>query len=149
MAPHRIDRDDRAFDHQHVEKLRDSNDLAGFLGDLHLAKYEARARGESGNQLDGAFACFSTGSARGLTIDRHHPCGHADQRGGPGDESTLELLRVEGGEDVAKMIVRRSTVEEWPESPEKFAFLATKPRSRRRDRLRPAPPARVPHRMNT
>jgi hypothetical protein len=36
--------------------------------------------------------------------------------------------RIESGEDVAEMIMRRSAVEEWPEPPEKLAFPATEPR---------------------
>jgi hypothetical protein len=47
LTPHRVDRDDGAFDHQHIEKLRDRDDLVGFFGDLDLAKYKALAPGES------------------------------------------------------------------------------------------------------
>jgi hypothetical protein len=38
------------------------------------------------------------------------------------------VCRVEGGENVAQMIMRRSAVEEWPAPPEQFAFLAAEPR---------------------
>jgi hypothetical protein len=37
------------------------------------------------------------------------------------------LLRVEGGEDIAEMIVRRSAIGERTKPPEKFEFLAAKP----------------------
>jgi hypothetical protein len=35
---------------------------------------------------------------------------------------------LEGGEDVAEVIMRRSAVKEWPEAAQKFAFLAAEPR---------------------
>jgi len=75
--------------------------------------------------MDGAFTGLSAGAADGLAVNRHHALRHADQRGGPGHETALELLRVEGGEDVAEMIVRRRAVEEWTEAPEQVEFHAT------------------------
>src|ERR1700722_19387711 len=64
--------------------------------------------------MDGAFTGFPAGPAHRLALDRHHSGRHTDQRGSPGDETTLELLRVEGGEDVAVVIVRWGGGEKWP-----------------------------------
>ena len=61
----------------------------------------------------------------GLAVNRHHAIRYTDHRGGPGHETALELLRVEGGEDLAEMIVRRRAVEEWTEAPEQVEFRAT------------------------
>jgi hypothetical protein len=51
------------------------------------------------------------GSAHDLAVDRHHLGGHANQRSDPGDETALELLRVEGDEEVAKVIMRRRAID--------------------------------------
>jgi hypothetical protein len=37
------------------------------------------------------------------------------------------VRRVEGDEDIAEVIVRRSAVDEWPKPPKQFAFLAAEP----------------------
>jgi hypothetical protein len=41
---------------------------------------------------------------------------------------SISVCRVEGGKDVAEVIVRRSAIEERPEPPEEFVFLAAEPR---------------------
>jgi hypothetical protein len=51
----------------------------------------------------------------------------ANPRCGPGDETSLEVYRGEGGGDVAEVIVRWRTVKERSEPPEAFTFLATDP----------------------
>ena len=67
---------------------------------------------------------FLAGSAHGLTIDRHYAGWHTGQRTNPRDEALLELLWVEGGKDIAEVIVRRRTIEERPEPPEAFELPA-------------------------
>ena len=44
-------------------------------------------------------------AAHGLAVDRHHPLGDPDQGRNPGHEAALELLGVQGGEDVAQMVM--------------------------------------------
>src|SRR4051812_1468144 len=58
-----------------------------------------------------------------LAVDRDHPGRSAGQRRHPGDEALLELLRIERGEDVAKMIMRWCSLGERPEPAQKLALL--------------------------
>ena len=46
------------------------------------------------------------------------------QRGDPGDEAALELLVVEHGEDIAKMVVRRRAIGEGAETAQQVQLLA-------------------------
>ena len=46
LAAHRVDCDDRAFDRQQVQQLRDRDDLVGFVRDFHLSQHQALAGGE-------------------------------------------------------------------------------------------------------
>ena len=126
LTTHRIDGDDRPLDRQQVQQFRDRDDLIGFFGDLDLSQHEALARGEGEHHMDGAFSGLSTGPTHGLAIDRDHAHPHAGQRRDPGDEAALELLRVEGGEEVAEMIVRRGSIAARPEPPQKIELLLTK-----------------------
>src|ERR1700690_4153629 len=77
--------------------------------------------------MNGGFSSLSARSAHRLAVDRHHALRNADQRGDPGHEAALEVLRVERGEDVAEMVVRWRTVEEWPEASQKLQFHVAKP----------------------
>ena len=77
--------------------------------------------------MNGVFSGLATRSAHRLAVDRHHALRNADQRGDPAHEAALEVLRVEGGEDVAEVVVRWRTIEEWPEASEKLQFHAAKP----------------------
>ena len=74
--------------------------------------------------MNGAFTGLAAGPAHGLAVDRHHTGGNANQRGDPGHKAALELLGVEGGEDITEMVVGRRAAEEWPEAPEKVHFHA-------------------------
>ena len=74
--------------------------------------------------MDGRFlALFLIGSTHRLAVDRDHPGRSAGQRRHPGDEALLELLRIERGEDVAKMIMRWRSLGERPEPAQKLALL--------------------------
>jgi hypothetical protein len=77
--------------------------------------------------MDGAFARLFSGSAHGLPINRDHALRHSDQRRDPGNETALELLRVEGGEDIAEVVMRRRAGEKRQETAEEFALLAAEP----------------------
>ncbi len=117
LAAHRIDSDDRPFDRQHVEKLRDCHDLIGLLRHFDLTEHEALARGEGGNLMDGGLrALLVAGSAHGLAIDCDHPRGNSRHRGHPGDEAALECIGVQGGEDVAEVIMGRRAILERAET---------------------------------
>ena len=74
--------------------------------------------------MDGAFTGLATRAAHGLSVDRDHAHRHAGQPRDPGDEAALELLRVEGGEDVAQMIVRRGPVVDGGVNPRLSGDLA-------------------------
>src|SRR5436309_11003435 len=55
------------------------------------------------------------GPTHGLAVDGDHPTRRSRQRGDPGDEAALELLGVEGGQNIAEVIVRRRAVAKRPE----------------------------------
>jgi len=64
------------------------------------------------------------GPPGGLAIDGDDPLGGSGQCGYPGDEAALELLVVQHGEDVAKMVVRRRAVGEGTEAAQQAQLLA-------------------------
>jgi hypothetical protein len=45
-----------------------------------------------------------------VAIDGNHPLRRSGQHGDPGNEAALELLGVEGCEDIAEVIVRRRPI---------------------------------------
>ena len=116
LAAHRIDGDDRAFDRHQVEQFRDCHYFVRLLRHLDLAEHEALAGGEGGDHVDRRLAALAVvGAAQGLAVDRDHAFRRAGQRGDPGDEAALELIGIQGSEDVAKMIVRGRAVPKRPE----------------------------------
>src|SRR5918994_5721538 len=71
--------------------------------------WPSTSRREGGNHMDGGFpALFLIRAAHRLAVGRDHPGRSAGQRRHPGDEAVLKLLRIERGEDVAELIMRRS-----------------------------------------
>ena len=113
-----------------------------FSADFHLPEHKTLTGGEGRYHMDGAFTGLATRAAHGLPIDRDHALRHAGQRRDPGDETALELLRVEGGEDVAEMIMRRACRRGTAGSGgEDRASSRQSGRFRRRIWLRPAPRA--------
>src|SRR5271166_3796699 len=54
---------------------------------------------------------------------------HAGQRCHPGDEAALKGLGVEGGKDIAEVIVRGCSVTERPEPAQKINLLLAEPRN--------------------
>ena len=60
-------------------------------------------------------ATFLVGTAERFTVDRHDVGPKFRQRRGPGDEATLERLRVVGCEQIAELIVARRALFERPE----------------------------------
>ena len=127
LTSHRIDRDDCSLDREHFEKSGDRRDLIGLFRHFHLAQHQTLARGEGGHHVDGAFTGLAAGTARGLAVNRHDTGGHPGHRGGPGHETLLELHRVQGGEDIAEMVVRLRTVREGPETAEEVELLLAEP----------------------
>lgn len=77
--------------------------------------------------MDGTFTGLSAGSAHGPAVDRHHTGGSAKQRRDPGREAALELLGVEGREDVTEMVVGWRAAEGGLEASEKFHFHPAEP----------------------
>lgn len=75
----------------------------------------------------------AAGATRRLPVDGDHIAPDdiglgSGERGDPGDEATLERLRVEGGQDVAEVIVGRCAVHERTEAPQKRQLLLAEPR---------------------
>ena len=68
------------------------------------------------------------GAAQRLAVDGDDLRGRAGQRRHPGHEAALELLGVEGGEDVAEVIVRRRAVAKRPEPAQQLDLLLAEPR---------------------
>jgi hypothetical protein len=54
LAAHRVNGDDRAFDRQEVEQLRDRDNLVGFFRHLHLPEHTTLTGGERGHHMNGA-----------------------------------------------------------------------------------------------
>jgi hypothetical protein len=63
-----------------------------------------------------------TGPAHGLAVDGDHFGWNPRLRGDPGDKATLECLGFQRGENVAEVIVRRGSILEGSEAPEKSQF---------------------------
>src|ERR1700728_1703896 len=54
--------------------------------------------------------------------------GGSGQRGDPGDEAALELLRVQDSQDVTEVVVRRRALRERPEATQQVQLLAAEQR---------------------
>ncbi len=86
---------------------------------------EALACRKGGNHVDWRVALpLLAGPPGGLALDGDDPLGGSGQCGYPGDEAALELLGVQHGEDIAKMVVRRRAVGEGAEAAQKVQLLA-------------------------
>ncbi len=106
LAAHRINGHDRPLDRQHVQQLGDSNDFVGFFRDLELAQHKALARGEGRNHVDRLFRpLLLIGAAQRLAVDGDDLRRCLGQRRDPSGKAALERSRVEGGENIAKVIV--------------------------------------------
>ena len=67
------------------------------------------------------------GSAHaGLAVDGHHLLGNPGQGRHPGDEAALERLGVEGGEDVAQMIMGRRAAAKGRNRRSRSSFFSPK-----------------------
>src|SRR3954453_109404 len=109
-------------------RLRNGDDLVGFLRHLDLPEHEALARREGRDHVDGRLAArLLAGAARGLAVNGDHLGWRSDQRGDPGDEATLERLGVTRGEDVAQVIVRRRPIAKRPETAQQRELLRPEP----------------------
>ncbi len=74
------------------------------VGDLDLAQHQALAGGEGRDHVDGVFGC-AFGAAHGLPVDGHDAFENPYQRRHPSHEAALERLRIQGGQDVAQVIM--------------------------------------------
>ena len=119
---HGIDRDDRPFDRQHLQQLRDRNDLIGFFGHFDLTEHETLAGGEGGNHIDGSFAAV-LGSAHGLAIDGDRPGWNTGQRSHRCDESPLEPVGVQHRQDIAQVTMVRRAIFERAEAAKQCELL--------------------------
>ena len=104
LAAHGVDRDHGAFDGQHVQELRDGDNLVGLVGHLHLTQHHALTGGEGRDHMDRVF-CHALGAAQGLAIDSHRPFGDPDQGRHPRHEATLECLGVESGQNITEVVM--------------------------------------------
>src|SRR3954447_25698449 len=106
----------------------DGYDLVSLICHFHLAQHQPLARGKGRDHVDGRLvALLVVGSAQRLAINGDHLGCDAGDRCHPGDETALERLSVQSGQDVAKMIVSWRAVGEWPEAAQQVALFLTKP----------------------
>ena len=111
-------------------------DLVRLRIDLDLSQHKALTRRKRRHDMGSGLSLrLRAGTALGLAINGDRLDRRADQRRDPGDEATLERLRVETGEDVAEMVMRRRAVFEQLEPAKKYQFRLAKLRDGG-DRLR-------------
>ena len=65
----------------------------------------------------------SLGAAHRFAVDGHHPLGDPDQGRHPGYEAALKRLGVEGGEDVAEMVMGRRARREGAKTAQQTELL--------------------------
>ena len=129
LAAHRVDGDDGALDRHHVEQRRNGDDLVGLLGDRDLPQHQPLPGRESRNHVDRLLGVLpGAGAARGLAVDGDDFGARLDECRNPGDETPAEGLRVERGEDVAEMIMRRRPACERPKAAQESELLLAKTR---------------------
>jgi hypothetical protein len=96
----------------------------GLLRDLHLAEHEPLACREGRDHMDRRLAALLLiRPARGLAVDGDHAGRHPGDCGDPGDEAVLELLGIEGGKDVAEVIMRWCPITIGPKPAKKIELL--------------------------
>ena len=60
--------------------------------------------------MNGALGAFLAGSAHGFAVDGDNIRGHTCYRGHPGDKAALELFSIQGGENIAEVVVGRRAI---------------------------------------
>ncbi len=101
-----VDGDDGAFDRHHVEQRGNGGDLVGSFRHRDLSGDKALARGEGRNHVDRLFRpLLLIGAAQRLAVDGDDLRRCLGQRRDPSGKAALERSRVEGGENIAKVIV--------------------------------------------
>src|SRR5208337_536912 len=119
LAAHGVDGDDRALDRQHVEQGGNGDDLVRLLVHLRLREYEALARREGRDHVNGILAALAPRPPRGLSVDGDDVERSFGQRADPGYETLPESLGVERGENIAQMVVARRAVGERQKASQK------------------------------
>ena len=74
-------------------------------------------------------ALLLAGAAQRLAVDRDDFLGRAGQRCHPVNETALEALGVEDGENIAEVIVRGRAMVKRPEPTQKLDLLLAEPRN--------------------
>ena len=80
-------------------------------------------RCERRDHVDRRLGVLLAGAAQRLAVDGDDLPRRAGQRRHPLHKAALELLGVEGGDDVAEVIVRRRSVAKRPEPAQQFDLL--------------------------
>src|SRR5258707_15477078 len=87
-----------------------------------------RCRREGGDYVDRLFRALALiGAPRSLAVDRHGLGRRVGQGRDPGHEASLERAGVEGGKDIAEMVMRGRAVYIGPEPPQQFNLPLAKP----------------------
>src|SRR6266571_3135361 len=102
--------------------------IATISFDLSATLTCPRTSREGRNHMDSFFpALLLIGAAHCLAVNGDHAFRHPGQRRHPGDEAALELLRIEGCKNVAKVIMAGCPVQKWPEPTQKGDLLLAEP----------------------
>ena len=130
LAADRVEGDDGALDRQEIKQLGDCDDLVGLVRHFDLAEHQALARREGRDHVDRRLrALLLAGAAQRLAVDRDDFLGRAGQRCHPVNETALEALGVEDGENIAEVIVRGRAMVKRPEPTQKLDLLLAEPRN--------------------
>ena len=124
LASHRVDGHRRTFQRQQLQEIGDRCDLVRLLRDFDLSEHETLSRTPRRDQIDRRLgAAFLVGAPECFTVDGDEIRSEFRQRCDPGNEATLEGLRVEGCEQIAELIMRRRAVLKGAEPAQKIELL--------------------------
>ena len=129
LAADRIDGDDRALEREHFQELRDCGDLVRLAIDGQLAEHQALVGRPGGDQMQRRAARGAVERpAQGLAVDRHHASGAFGKAPHEGQETVVELDRVEQTKDAAEGVMARDAMVQPQELAQKRLLRATEQR---------------------
>lgn len=125
LRPHRIERDEGAFQLQRIQDVRDRRNLVRTLLDAPLRQHYGLLTGPSAHHLERrAPPAGVEGAAQRLPIDGDDlPVERVDARGRPRREAGLEGIGIDEAEDAAEGVMRGDPVLEAPEKRPSHAAL--------------------------
>jgi hypothetical protein len=102
--------------------LRAALRVVGLVRHLDLPHHQTLAGGEGRDHVDGILV-YSLRATNRLAVDGDDALRNADQRGHPGNKAALEVIGIQGGEDIAQMIMRRRAFAERTEPAQQSQLL--------------------------